>query len=127
MGSLYLEYTISIERLQQESQSCIHLLEDKYQSERRKVMQQQTSGLEHLFKQCQAMFSTLGKLSIVRHLLKNKGQFLRCCKLSDQFYNANIQFHDGTVKTDSLIARGARSTNVKSALPKDREMKDVME
>ena len=59
--------------------------------------------------------------------LKNKGQFLRYCKLSDQFNNVRVTIRDEIVKTDSLIAQGARSTKNKSALPKVREMKDVMD
>ena len=80
-------------------------------------MQQQTIGLEQLFKQCQGTFSTLEKFSIVRQLCKDKSQFLRCVKESDQLYNAHIQIQDEIVKTDSLIEQGAKSTKVKSALP----------
>ena len=56
--------------------------------------------------------------------MKNKGQFLRYCKLSDQFNNAPVTIQDEIVKTDS---QGARSTKVISALPKVREMKDAMD
>ena len=59
--------------------------------------------------------------------MKNKGQFLRYCKMSDQFNNVRVTIQDEIFKTDSLIAQGARSTKVKSALPKVREMKNVMD
>ena len=71
LGSLYQEYTKLLERTEHECLSCIHLLKDNYQSERRKVLQQQTSSLEHLFKQFQGILSTLGKFSVVRQLLKD--------------------------------------------------------
>ena len=35
LGSLYQEYSKSIERIINECNGCIHLLKDKYQSERR--------------------------------------------------------------------------------------------
>ena len=47
--------------------------------------------------------------------------------LSDQFQDARVKIHDKIVTTDSLIAQGARSTKVKSALPKVREIKDEMD
>ena len=50
LGSLYQEYCKSIEGINNECDSCIHLLKDKYQSERRKVLRCQTSGLEQLYK-----------------------------------------------------------------------------
>ena len=90
-------------------------------------MQLQTSCLEHLFKKCQILFRVLGKYPTVRNLLTDKGQFLRFCKLSDQFYNSHVKIQEEIIKTDSLIAQGARSTMVKSALPKVREMKDEMD
>ena len=63
------------------------------------------------------MFSKMEGCSTVYSYLKNKGQCLRYCKLSDQFNNAHVTNQDEIVKTDSLIAQGARSTKVKSALP----------
>ena len=69
----------------------------------------------------------MGKYPTVRNLLMNKGQFLRFCKLSDQFYTSHVKIQEEIVKTDSFIAQGARSTKVKSALPKVREMKDEMD
>ena len=73
------------------------------------------------------MFSKLKGRETVLSNLKDKGQFLRYCKLSDQFNDARVKIQDEIVKTDSLIAQGARSTKVKSALPKVREMKDEMD
>ena len=127
LGSLYQEYSKSIEGINNECNSCIHLLKDKYQSERRKVLSCQTSGLEQLYKECSTMFSKLKGCETVYPNLKDKGQFLRYCKLSDQFNDARVKIQDEIVKTDSLIAQGARSTKVKSALPKVREMKDEMD
>ena len=127
LGSLYQEYCKSIEGINNECDSCIHLLKDKYQSERRKVLRCQTSGLEQLYKECSTMFSKLKGCETVLSNLKDKGQFLRYCKLSDQFNDARVKIQDEIVKTDSLFAQGARSTKVKSALPKVREMKDEMD
>ena len=127
MGSLYQAYTRAIEQIKRECQSCIHLIKERHQSERRKVLQLQTSGLEHLFKQSQTLFPVLGKYPTVRNLLIDKGEFLRFCKLSDQFYNSHVKIQEEIVKSDSLTAQGARSTKVKSALPKVREMKDEMD
>ena len=107
LGSLYQEYTRAIEQMKRECQSCIHLIKENYHSERRKVVQLQTSGLEHLFKQCQTLFPVLGKYPTERNLLIDKGQFLRFCKLSDQFYNSHVKIQEEIVKTDSLIAQGA--------------------
>ena len=103
------------------------MLKEKYQSERRKVMRRQTSGLEHRFKQCQALFPVLGKCCTIRQLLKDEGQLVRFCKLSDELYNSRVKIQEEIVKTESLIEQGARSTKVKSALPKVREMKDEMD
>ena len=127
LGSLHQEYSKSIEGINNECNSCIHQLKDNYQSERRKVLSCQTSGLEQLYKECSTMFSKLKGCETVHPNLKDKGQFLRYCKLSDQFNDARVKIQNEIVKTDSLIAQGARSTNVKSALPKVREMKDEMD
>ena len=127
LGSLYQHYSKSIEGITNECNNCIHLLKDKYQSDRRKVLRCQTSGLEQLYKECSTMFSKLKGCDTVHTNLKDKGQFLRYCKLSDQFHDARVKIQDEIVKTDSLIAQGARSTKVKSALPKVREIKDVMD
>ena len=127
MGSLYQDYSNSIEGIKNECDSCIHLLKDKYLSDRRKVLRCQTKGLEQLYKECSTMFSKLKGCDTVHTNLKDEGQFLRYCKLSDQFHNARVKIQDEIVKTDSLIAEGARSTKVKSTLPKVREIKDVMD
>ena len=127
LGSLYQDYSKAIEGINTECDSCIRLLKDKYQSERRKVLNCQTSGLEQLYKECSTIFGKLKSCSTVYHHLKDKGQFFRYCKLSDQFNDARVNIQDEIVKTDSLIEQGARSTKVKSALPKVREMKDVMD
>ena len=118
LGSLYQDYSKSIEGRTNECNSCIHLLKDKYQSDRRKVLRCQTSGLEQLYKECSTMFSKLKGCDTVHTNLKDKGQFLRYCKLSDQYNDAHVKIQDEIVKKDSLIAQGARSTKVKSALPK---------
>ena len=127
MGSLYQEYSKSIEEIINECNSCIQLLKHKYQSERRKVLSCQTSWLEQLYKECSTMFSKLKGCETVYPNLKDKGQFLRYCKLSDQFNDARVKIQDEIVKTDSLIAQGARSIKIKSVLPKVREMKDEMD
>ena len=75
--------------------------------------------------QCSA--SKLKECETVHTSLKDKSQFLRYCKLSDQFNDARIKIQDEIVTTDSLIAQGARSTKVKSAIPKVREIKDEMD
>ena len=127
LGSLYRDYSNSIEGIKNECDSCIHLLKDKYQSDRRKVLLCQTSGLEQLYKECSTIFSKLNGCETVHSNLKDKGQFLRYCKLSDQFNDARVKIQDEIVQTDSLIAQGARSSRVKSAVPKVREIKDVMD
>ena len=65
LGSLYQEYSKSIEGINNECNSCIHLLKDKYQSERRKVLSCQTSGLEQLYKECSTMFSKLKQFILI--------------------------------------------------------------
>ena len=127
MGILYQDYSKSIEGITNESNGCIHLLKDKDQSDRRGVLRCQTSGLEQLYKECSTMFSKLKGCDTVHTNLKDECQFLRYCKLSDQFHDAPVKIQDEIVKTYSLIAQGARSTKVKSALPKVREIKDVMD
>ena len=111
LGSLYQDYSNSIEGIKNECDSCIHLLKDKYQSDRRKVLRCQTSGLEQLYKECSTMFSKLKGCDTVHANLKDKGQFLRYCKLSDQFNDPHVKIQDGIVTTDSLIAQGARPTS----------------
>ena len=64
LGSLYQEYSKAIEGINN-SDSCIRLLKDKYQSERRKVVLCQTSGLEQLYKECSTMFSKMKGRSTV--------------------------------------------------------------
>ena len=73
------------------------------------------------------MFSKLKGCGTVHTNLKDKGQFLRYCKLSDQFNDARVMIQEEIVTTDSLIAQVARSTKVKSALPKVREIKDEID
>ena len=73
------------------------------------------------------MSSKLKGCETIHPNLKDKGQFLRHCNLSDHFNDARVKIQDEIVKTDSLIAQGARSTKVKSALPLVREMKDEMD
>ena len=108
LGSLYQDYSESIERVTNESDSCIYLLKDKYQSERRQFLRCQTSGFEQLNKECSTMFNKLKGCSTVLFYLKDKCQFLRYCKLSDQFNDDCVKIQDEIVKTDSLIAQGAR-------------------
>ena len=127
LGSLFQEYNKALKRINKERDSCIHLLKDKYQSERRNVLRCQTSGLEQLYKECSTMFSNLKGYPKVQLHLKDKGQLLRYCKLSDQFNEARVKLQEEIVKTNALIEQGARSTKIKSALPKVREMKDVMD
>ena len=108
-------------------QQLHQLLQDKYQSKRCKDLSCLTGGLEQLYKECSTICSNLKRCETVHPNLKDKGQFLRYCNLSDQFNDARVKIQDEIVKTDSLIAQGARSTKVKSALPKVREMKDEMD
>ena len=54
-------------------------------------MRRQTSGLENLFKQCEALLSVLRKFSLVRQLLKDESQFLRFWKLSEPFLQMSCQ------------------------------------
>ena len=58
-GSLYPDHNQAIEGINDECDRCVRLLKDKYQSERRKVVQCQTSGLEQLYKKCSTMFSKM--------------------------------------------------------------------
>ena len=127
LGSLYQDYSKANERINNECDSFIRLLKDQYQSERRKVVQRQMSGLEQLYKECSTMFSKVKGCSTVYFHSKNKGQFLRYCKLSDQFNNARVEIQDEIVETDSIIAQNAKTSMVKSALQKVREIKDVMD
>ena len=110
LGSPNQDYSKSIEGMNNECNSYTHLLKDKYQSERRKVLRCQTSGLEQLYKECSTMFSKLKGCETVHPNLKDKCQFLRYCKLSDQFNDVLVKIQDEIFKTDSLIAQGARST-----------------
>ena len=120
-GSLYQDYSKALVGIKNECDSCIRLLKDKYQSERRKVVQCQTSSLEQLYKECSTMFNKMKRCSTVYFHLKMK--FLRYCTMSDQFNNARDTIQDQIARKDSLIAQGARPTKVKSALQKVREMK----
>ena len=127
LGSLFLDYSKSIEEMKHECESCIHLLKDKYQSERRKVMQHQTSSLEELYQECGSIFKPLPGLSVIQRQMKDKSHFLRYCKLSDQFFDARNKINEEIKMTDSLIAQGARSSRIKPSLPRVREIKDVMD
>ena len=49
LGTFHLHYSKSIEEMKHECESCILFLEDKYQSERPKVMQPQTNSLQELY------------------------------------------------------------------------------
>ena len=92
-----------------------------------KVLRCQTSGLEQLYKECSTLFSTLEGCETVHPNLKDKGQFLRYCKLSDHFNDVRVKIQDEIVTTDSLIAPGAGSTKIKSALLRVREIKNKMD
>ena len=127
LGSLFLDYSKSIEEMKHECESCIHLLKDKYQSERRKVMQHQTSSLEELYQECGSIFKPLPGLSVIQRQMKDKSHFLRYCKLSDQFFDARNKINEEIKMTDSLIAQGARSSRIKASLPRVLEIKDVMD
>ena len=94
VGSLYQDYSESIEGITNESDSCIHLLKDKYQSERRKVLRCQTSGLKQLNKEYSTLFSKLKRCETVHPNLKDKSQFLRYCELSDQFNDTRVKIQD---------------------------------
>ena len=118
MGSLYQDHTKSNEGITNECNSYIHLLKDKYQSERRKVLRCQTSGLDQLYKECSTLFSKLKGCEIVHPNWKAKGQSLPYCKLSDQINDYRVKIQDEIFTTGSLIAQGARSTKVKLAYQK---------
>ena len=75
LGSLSLDYSKSIEEMKHECESCIHLLKDKYQSERRKVTQHQTSSLEELYQECGAIFKPLPGFSVIQQQIKDKVTF----------------------------------------------------
>ena len=126
LGSLCQDYSKYIEGINNECLSCIHLLKDKYQPERRKVLHCQTKDLEQFFKECSTMLSKLKGCSTVHLLLTDKCQFLRYCKLSGKINDARVKIQGKIFKTESKIAKNARSTKVKSALPEVREMKDVI-
>ena len=119
--------------MKHECESCIHLLKDKYQSERRKVMQHQTNSLEELYQECGAIFKPLPGFSVIQRQIQDKSHLLRYCKLSDQSYNALDKINEQIKMTDSLIAQGARSSRIKSSLPrlycniyKLHQMKDAL-
>ena len=115
--------------MKHECESCIHLLKDKYQSERRKVMQNKTSSssLEELYQECGAIFKPLPGLSVIQQQMKDKSHFLRYCKLSDQFFDARDKINEEIKMTDSLIVQSGRSSRIKASLPGVREIKDVMD
>ena len=127
LGSLHLDHSKSIEEMQHECESCIHLLKDKNQSERRKVMQHQTSSLEDLYQECGAIFKPLPGFSVIQRQMNDKSDFLRYCKLSVQFFDAPDKINEDLKMTDSLIAQGARSSRIKSSIPRVREVKDVID
>ena len=86
LSSLHLDYSRSIEEMKHECESCIHIPNDKYQSECRKVMQHRTFSLEELSEKYGAIFKPLHSFSVVQQQIKEKSHFLRYCKLSDQFF-----------------------------------------
>ena len=87
-------------------------------------MQNRTTGPEHLFKQCQEVFSTQGRCSTARCLLRDKGQYLQFCKLSEQFFNAHIKVQEEIDQTDYLIAQATISKKFKIFLLNVRERKN---
>ena len=92
LGSLYQDSSESIEGITNESDNCIHLLKDKYQSERLKfILALSNEWLEQLYKECSTLFSKLKRCEIVHPNLNDKGPFLRYCKVSDQFNDARVK------------------------------------
>ena len=79
LGSLHQGYSHSIERMKTECDSRIQFLKDKYQSEQRKVLHCQTSGIEQRSKENSTVFSKLKSCSTVHPHSKDKGKFLRFC------------------------------------------------
>ena len=75
MGSLYQEHCNSIEEVNRECESCVHLLKEKYQPDRGRVSKGQASGLENNYKECAVMFATLERIGIGRLHLNHKGPF----------------------------------------------------
>ena len=112
--------------MEHECESCFHVLKDKYQSERRNVMQHQTNSLEEFYKECGAIFKPLPGFSVNQQQIKDKSHFLRYCTLSDQFYNACDKINEEMKMIDYLIAQGARFSRIKSSLPRVREIKYTM-
>ena len=110
-----------------ECDSCIHLLKDKYQSERRQVMQHQTSSLEEHKQECRVLSKPLPGFSVIQRQMKDKSHLLRYCKLSDQFFNARDKINEKIKMTVLLIAWSTRSSRVKSSLPRIREIKDALD
>ena len=128
LGSLYQDYTESVEGIKNKCEHCIHLLKDRYQPERRKVTQQQTCEVDELYKECGTLFKILSTGSArVQAQLKDRGKFLRYRKLSEQFFIARGKIKEKIKMTDSLIAQGAISSRIKASLPKVREFKNEMD
>ena len=127
LGSVYLDYSKAIEEMKHECENSILLLKNKYQSDRRKVMEHQTSSHEELYQDFGALFKPLPGFFVIQRQIKDKRPFLRYYKLSDQIFNARDTINEGIKMTALLIAQSARSSRIKSSLARVREIKDAMD
>ena len=62
LGSLYLDYSKSIEEMKHEFESCIHLFKNRYQSE---AVQHQTGSVNKFYQEFVALFKTLPGNSVI--------------------------------------------------------------
>ena len=67
-----------------ECESCIHLLKDKYQSERQ-LMQLQTSSVEELYQECGAIFKPLPDFSVIQQQTRIKVTFYAIVNCQTKF------------------------------------------
>ena len=103
------------------------LLKDKYHKERFKIKTELEKDFEALKSSWWIIFPSLSWIETLDVRLKEQNDFMKFCKLSDQWSKAKTDFVNEKKSVDELMTQKARVTRVKASLQKLQENRDGLE
>ena len=127
LGKACLKYLDASRKYNNEYAFGLPMLENKYKEERNKVKKEMDNEIAQKFEKWGQMFFPLRAMMRVPEVLIRESNFVNYCKLSGQGFRTRDEILQQNVNIDNLMKEGARTIKVNFALPKRREIRDVLE
>ena len=127
LGEACLKYIDVNRKYNNEYRFGLPMPKNKYKEERNRVKKEMDNEIAQKFeKWCQMFFPLRGKM-LLPDVLIRESDLVKYGKLSGQWFCTKDDLLQEKANIDDLMKGGARTIEVKSALPKTQEKKDVLD